>query len=251
MQDDTTKKTTVEDQELADMIANLNGATPTSAPMGAPLPAPAPAPNPISALPPLPQSPVSMPSPVDPVPVSVPTENSNFDIPEPTPGLPPLPTVGTPLPSASQPNVDAVEKFEPPVQASTLPPLGHKTPLPPLPGEEPEEDPDSDIDAIGADFPDPSDRSRKSIKVSSKRKLNDLSAIKQDALDKLRPLVDELDLPPKEKFDTLLLLIRSNDDKSLIPQAYNAADQIEDETSRAAALLDVVKEIDYFENPQN
>jgi hypothetical protein len=175
----------------------------------------------------------------------VPTENSNFVVPNPTPGLPPLPTAGTPLPDPDpvQPPNDDVEKFEPPV--STLPPLGHKTPLPPLPDDEPDPDPDADIDEIAADFPDPSANSRRAVKVSSNQS-DDLSAIKQDALDKLRPLVDELDLPAQEKFDTLLLLIRSNDDKTLIPQAYDTADQIADETARAAALLDIVKEIDYF-----
>jgi hypothetical protein len=127
-----------------------------------------------------------------------------------------------------------------------LPPLGQKTPLPPLPGEADEPDPDADIDEIAADFPEPSAKSRRPITPSGPT--SDLSSIKQEALDQLRPLVDELDLPAQEKFDTLLLLIRSNDDDSLIPQAYEAAGQIEDETRRASALLDVVKEIDFFQN---
>ena len=73
-----------------------------------------------------------------------------------------------------------------------------------------------------------------------------LEAIKKDALTELRPLVDRLNLPPEDKFDTLLLIIRSTDDKSLVPQAHAAAKSIEDETRRAEALLDVIKEIDYF-----
>jgi hypothetical protein len=162
-----------------------------------------------------------------------------------------LPSAGTPLPDLpAEPAQPAEEeKFEPPV--STLPPLGQKTPLPPLPtsfdssNDDDEEDPDADIDEIGKDFPEPSVKPRKPVSVSSGD--SDLSSIKQDALDELRPLVDKLDLPAQEKFDTLLLLIRSNDDKSLITQAYEAAEAIEDETARAAALLDVVKEIDYFE----
>jgi hypothetical protein len=194
------------------------------------------------------------PAPADPSPASLPTENSNFNIPEPTPGLPPLPTAGTPLPDpASNPapepadDTEDVEKFEPPV--STLPPLGQKTPLPPLPSETDDEDPDADIDEIAADFPEPSAKARRPI--SPKTASDDLNAIKQDALDQLRPLVDELDLPPQEKFDTLLLLIRSNDDRSLIPQAYAAAEEIESETARASALLDIVKEIDFFQGSSN
>ncbi len=78
-----------------------------------------------------------------------------------------------------------------------------------------------------------------------------LEAIKKDALLELRPLVDKLDLAPEDKFDTLLLIIRSTDDKSLVPQAHEAAKSIEDDTRRAEALLDVIKEIDYFSHPQS
>lgn len=75
---------------------------------------------------------------------------------------------------------------------------------------------------------------------------SDLDSIKKTALEELRPLVDKLDLPADEKFDTLLLLIRSTDDKSLVSAAHEAAREISDETKRAQALLDVIKEIDYF-----
>jgi hypothetical protein len=78
----------------------------------------------------------------------------------------------------------------------------------------------------------------------------ELEAIKKNALEELRPLVDKLDLPPEDKFDTLLLIIRSTDDQSLVPAAHEAAKGIADESKRAQALLDVIKEIDYFANPQ-
>lgn len=74
----------------------------------------------------------------------------------------------------------------------------------------------------------------------------ELDAIKKHALEELRPLVDKLDLPADEKFDTLLLLIRSTDDNSLVGAAYESAKGITDEAKRAQALLDVIKEIDYF-----
>ncbi len=79
---------------------------------------------------------------------------------------------------------------------------------------------------------------------------SDLEAIKKDALTELRPLVDKLNLSPEDKFDTLLLIIRSTDDKSLVSQAHEAAKAIEDDSRRAEALLDVIKEIDYFAHPQ-
>lgn len=77
----------------------------------------------------------------------------------------------------------------------------------------------------------------------------DLASIKKDALTELRPLVDKLNLPPEEKFDTLLLIIRSTDDRSLVSQAHEAAKAIQDDGRRAEALLDVIKEIDYFSSP--
>lgn len=73
-----------------------------------------------------------------------------------------------------------------------------------------------------------------------------LDDVKKDALEQLRPLVDKLNLPAEEKFDTLLLIIRSTDDQSLVQAAYDTAKTIDDETRRAQALLDVIKEIDYF-----
>lgn len=78
----------------------------------------------------------------------------------------------------------------------------------------------------------------------------DLEAIKKDALNDLRPLVDKLNVAPEEKFDTYLLLLRSTDDQTLIPSAYEAARSISDEARRAQALLDTIKEIDYLSNPQ-
>lgn len=77
----------------------------------------------------------------------------------------------------------------------------------------------------------------------------DLDSIKKEALGELRPLVDKLDVAPDEKFDTYLLLLRSTDDSSLIGPAHDAAKSIPDETRRAQALLDIIKEIDYLSNP--
>lgn len=80
-------------------------------------------------------------------------------------------------------------------------------------------------------------------KTSDNSELDDLKA---SALDELRPLVGKLNLPAEERFDTLLLIIRSTDDQALLKQAHDAAKEISDDTRRAQALLDVIKEIDYF-----
>lgn len=73
-----------------------------------------------------------------------------------------------------------------------------------------------------------------------------LEGVKRDAIQELRPLIDHIDLPPEEKFDTYLLLIRSTDDATLIAPAHIAAQGITDEKRKAEALLDIIKEIDYL-----
>lgn len=77
-----------------------------------------------------------------------------------------------------------------------------------------------------------------------------LAGIKQTVLEELRPLVDKLEVSPEEKFNTYLLLIRSTDDRDLIAPAHQTAKLITDESKRAQALLDIVREIDYLSHPQ-
>jgi len=145
-------------------------------------------------------------------------------VPPVAPGSPPVAPlspedISTTLPDGSNSQVfpgadDGVAPELPPMpEASTLPPM------PPMP------------EAVAA--PAPSGN-------------NDLDGVKQAALSELRPLVDKLNLEPAEKFDTYLLLIRSTDDKSLIAPAHEAAKNIPDETKRAQALLDIIKEIDFL-----
>ncbi|MFZ2560615.1 MAG: hypothetical protein WAW91_03235 [Candidatus Nanoperiomorbaceae bacterium] len=74
-----------------------------------------------------------------------------------------------------------------------------------------------------------------------------LDNIKNQALTELRPLVDKLNLAPADKFDVLLLMIRSSDDSSLVPEAHAVAKNIPDEARKAQALLDIIKEIDFFD----
>lgn len=79
---------------------------------------------------------------------------------------------------------------------------------------------------------------------------NDLIDIKQEALGKLSPLIGHLDQSPDEKFRTLMMMIQASDDQSLVKQAYDTALDIDDEKTRAQALLDIVNEINYFtQNP--
>ncbi len=79
---------------------------------------------------------------------------------------------------------------------------------------------------------------------------DELLQIKQDALQQLSPLVNQLELSPEEKFRTTMMMIQAADDHSLLSQAYETAKQIGDEKLRAQALLDVINEINYFTQQQ-
>lgn len=111
-------------------------------------------------------------------------------------------------------------------------------PLPPLPDLPPEPEP--------AAQPKPAKASNTVVPAAN----SDLDSVKNEAIKELRPLVDKLNISAEEKFDTYLLLIRSTDDKTLIAPAHEAAKNITDESRRAQALLDVIKEIDFLSNPQ-
>ncbi len=87
--------------------------------------------------------------------------------------------------------------------------------------------------------------------VNSSSTDDDLLSIKQQAITQLKPMLGHLDQTPEEKFRTTMMMIQANDDKSLIKDAYAAAQQISDEKAKAQALLDVVNEINYFSQSNN
>jgi hypothetical protein len=75
---------------------------------------------------------------------------------------------------------------------------------------------------------------------------NDLIDIKQKALEQLSPLVNHLDQSPEEKFNTIITMVKATDNKELLPSAYEAAQAISDEKTKAQALLDIINEVNYF-----
>lgn len=117
------------------------------------------------------------------------------------------------------------------------------TPLPPLPDLPPEPEPEQQPAASSEPQP-------KAAKNAATTDASDLDTVKNNAIRELRPLVGKLNISAEEKFDTYLLLIRSTDDRTLIPPAHEAAKEITDESRRAQALLDIIKEIDFLSNPQ-
>lgn len=75
---------------------------------------------------------------------------------------------------------------------------------------------------------------------------DDLLSLKQQALGQLTPLVNHLEQTPEERFRTTMMMIQSTDNQTLIKDAYDAAQAITDDKTRAQALLDVINEINYF-----
>lgn len=156
------------------------------------------------------------------------SSNSNASDPLlPTP--PPLPTITTdsrtPLP-ATPPPTTSLDPLSPPAPDPSSSPSSSPLTLTPPSQQDTPGMPDAPVDPA-------------------------LENIKKDALNELRPLVDKLNISGEEKFDTYLLLLRSTDDKSLLGPAHEAAKAITDETRRAQALLDVIKEIDYLSHNQH
>ncbi|HSE29070.1 MAG TPA: hypothetical protein VLA77_00595 [Candidatus Saccharimonadales bacterium] len=99
----------------------------------------------------------------------------------------------------------------------------------------------------GADSNDTKDEPETPAVTSHSSTSDDsLDKIKDDVVNAIKPLLGKLDLPPEEKFDTMLLVIRSTDDQSLLQATFNAAKEIPDEAKRAKALLDVMREVSYF-----
>jgi len=104
----------------------------------------------------------------------------------------------------------------------------------------------SDEPADDTSSGNPSDTSDDSSGTTSDAPAGDLLGLKQQALTQLSPLISQLDQTPEEKFRTVMMLIQSSDNQTLIPNAYEAAQTIPDEKVRAQALLDVINEINYF-----
>lgn len=100
----------------------------------------------------------------------------------------------------------------------------------------------SDSSAVADSASDTSPSTQPSTPVPD----GDLDAIRDTALHDLAPIVSKLDQDPEDKYRTLMMLIQSSDDQSLLKEAYEAAHNIEDEKTRAEALLTIIDEINYF-----
>lgn len=148
-----------------------------------------------------------------------------------------VPEVAEPAPLPTPPALEQAASTVENTEVPELPTLDFEETPGPVPSPEPADVAPVEAGTVAAPSP---------VVTSTN---GDLDAIKKDALQELRPLMDKVDLPPEEKFDTYLMLLRSTDDSSLIAPAHTAALAISDEKRKATALLDVIKEIDYLSQP--
>lgn len=147
-----------------------------------------------------------------------------------TPVDTPTPTTDSTPDSSVKPDIQAPETWQHPgAQIDEDKAITSAPAVPATPAPEPTPSPSPDPTSA----PDPSIA-------------NDLIDIKQKALSQLMPLVGHLDQTPEEKFRTTMMMLQASDDQSLVNTAYEAANQIEDEKTKAQALLDIVNEINYF-----
>lgn len=154
-----------------------------------------------------------------------------------TPAVPETPAPATPTVPTTP--VEAPDDDTPLTGTAEATPLTGETVTAPMidtPGEEPEEEEEApEVAPAAVSVPSPASSGD-----------DDLLSVKQKALEQLSPLVDHLNLPPDQKFDTYMEILRASDDKTLIQPAFDEAQKIDDEDRKAQALLDVVNEVNYL-----
>lgn len=69
-----------------------------------------------------------------------------------------------------------------------------------------------------------------------------IRSVRDRSIEALVPLLDELEDTPERKFGIVLTAVRSIDKPELLEKALNYAQQIEDKTEKAQALIDIANE---------
>jgi hypothetical protein len=174
-----------------------------------------------------------------PMPPADPTQNQMSGPMVPPPGVMP----GSPVTPAATPLMPPLGP-EPPVPTAVPPvptavaPLAPSAPMPGLPTAEVEKAIDN-LTVQAATVP-------AAPAPTGDTAADDLLSLKHQALQTLAPLVGHIDQTPEEKFKTTMMMIQATDNSALLREAYEVANKIPDEKTRAQALLDVVNEINYF-----
>jgi len=177
---------------------------------------------------------------------------------DPQPGqqLQPDPDASDPVATKPQFEEVSTKPYTPPTDDSADGdiPSTNPVPQPATPTSSPTADdnqPESQDEEAPAPSPTPTVANSQSDDDQPVADDEELADIKKQALEELSPLVDKLDLPHEKRYDVLMEMIQSSDDKSLIDKAFEAAHKIDDDDLRAQALLEIVNEIDYLTNVGN
>lgn len=84
---------------------------------------------------------------------------------------------------------------------------------------------------------------------TNKPNTNNLTQVKAKALKALVPLIEEVrNVSPERKFDICLSAIRLTDSSELAQAALDAALAIEENGTKAEALVELINEINYLEH---
>ena len=152
-------------------------------------------------------------------------------------------------PSITQPSIDPIptgSAADPTAPAIVPAPVSSDqvSPTPTVPSSSETESVETPADTVSPAAPLGDDAAA----ISFTDSLTELDDIKRSALNELKPLIEHVEQEPEERFETIMMMIRSNDDPKLIPKAYEAAKGIDDEKKRASALLNIVSEIEYLKS---
>lgn len=179
----------------------------------------------------------------------------------------------TPDPTAiHQPATTAIGSDLPDPTPKPQPPVAPQTFTPPIPEEPvvPEKDQDQVVKALDEltiaptestpateeisykvepeDIPEPTPIGPPTEEAEEPKELDELDEIKVKALGELKPLVSKLDLTPEKRYDLLMEIIQASNDESLLPEAFETAEKIDDDDLRAQALMEVVNEIEFLKS---
>jgi hypothetical protein len=89
---------------------------------------------------------------------------------------------------------------------------------------------------------EPIDQTQSSTPSKDTNLAQQLSSVRERAMKQLVPLIDELDETPERKFDICIAAVRSTSQPDLLEKALGFAENIEDKSEKAQALIDIANE---------
>lgn len=78
----------------------------------------------------------------------------------------------------------------------------------------------------------------------NEEKLNKLTALRDKVMENVSPLADNENLSPEQRFTLLMSTASYQNDEAMLEKAFEAAQQIEAEDAKTAALLDLLDEVE-------